>query len=417
VLRTLRKAEYAELVVLFFLQGAALSMWFVPLSTVLDANGLHAIKPFAYAATALAAFISPLIFGAVADRQVSPIRVMRWLSLATAAAMALASTAIKLRWNPWLVLALIQLHAVCSSPTFSIASTVILERLADAQKEFGPIRAMATLGWMGGCWTVSALGADTSAVAGYAGAVAWMMAAGFTYFLPELQTPQSVAHLSWHERLGLDALTLLKNPDHRVVYLTSALFCIPLAGFYPWAPPHLRELGLQRTTAWMTLGQVTEIIAMFSLGTLLLKWRLKWIFACGLSFGVLRFALSAINTKLFVLAGALLHGCSFTLVTITAQIYLDQRVDPGWRARGQALLYLMNSGVGNLLGYLGTGWWFAVCSQASGAPWPRFWAGLSCAAGLVLVYFLTAYHGVGKGLRPCVVAENPAASAPKKLCP
>ena len=416
VLRTLRKAEYAELVVLFFLQGAALSMWFVPLTTVLDANGLHAIKPFAYAATALAAFISPLVFGAVADRQVSPIRVMRWLSLATAAAMALASTAIKLRWNPWLVLALIQLHAVCSSPTFSIASTVILERLADAQKEFGPIRAMATLGWMAGCWTVSALGADTTAVAGYAGAVAWIMAAGFTYFLPELQTPQSVAHLSWHERLGLDALTLLKNPDHRVVYLTSALFCIPLAGFYPWAPPHLRVLGLQRTTAWMTLGQVTEIVAMFSLGTLLLKWRLKWIFACGLSFGVLRFALSAINTKLFVLAGALLHGCSFTLVTITAQIYLDQRVDPSWRARGQALLYLMNSGVGNLLGYLGTGWWFAVCSQASGAPWPRFWAGLSFAAGLVMVYFLTAYHGVGKGLRPCVVAENPAASVPKKLC-
>ena len=50
VLRTIRKAEYAELVALFFLQGAALGMWFVPLSTVLDAHGLHAIKPFAFAA-------------------------------------------------------------------------------------------------------------------------------------------------------------------------------------------------------------------------------------------------------------------------------------------------------------------------------------------------------------------------------
>ena len=36
-------------------------------------------------------------------------------------------------------------------------------RLADAQKEFGPIRAMATLGWMSGCWLVSALGADAKA--------------------------------------------------------------------------------------------------------------------------------------------------------------------------------------------------------------------------------------------------------------
>jgi hypothetical protein len=93
--------------------------------------------------------------------------VLRGLSLATAAAMALASTGIQLGWHPLLVLGLIQLYAVCASPTFSIASTIIFARLADAQKEFGPIRAMATLGWMSGCWIVSALGADTSALAGW----------------------------------------------------------------------------------------------------------------------------------------------------------------------------------------------------------------------------------------------------------
>src|ERR1035437_4309599 len=255
VLRTIRKAEYAELVALFFLQGAALGMWFVPLSTVLDAHGLHAIKPFAFATSALAAFVSPLIFGAMADRQASPVIVLRGLSLATAAAMTLASTAIKLGWNPWLVLAIIQLHALCSSPTFSVASTIIFARLADAQKEFGPIRAMATLGWMTGCWVVSALGADTSALAGYSGAVMWVLAAVFMFFLPERETPKSAEHLTWHERLGLDALTLLKNPDHRVVFITSALVCIPLAAFYPYAPPHLRALGLVHTSAWMTLGQ------------------------------------------------------------------------------------------------------------------------------------------------------------------
>ena len=116
MLRTIRKAEYAELIALFFLQGAALGMWTVPLSTVLDAHGLRAIKPFAFAATALAAFVSPLIFGAMADRHASPVKVMRGLSLATAAAMALASTGIKLGWNPWLVLALIQLHALVLVP-------------------------------------------------------------------------------------------------------------------------------------------------------------------------------------------------------------------------------------------------------------------------------------------------------------
>jgi len=224
------------------------------------------------------------------------------------------------------------------------------------------------------------------------------MAATFTFFLPKLETPAAATHLSWHERMGLDALTLLKNPDHRVVFLTSALFCIPLAGFYPYAPPQLRELGLRHTSAWMTLGQVTEVIAMFSLGALLLKWRLKWIFASGLAFGVLRFALNAVNGKAWVLAGVLLHGCSYTLVTITSQIYLDQRVDATWRARAQALLTLMNSGFGNLVGYLGNGWWFYACTGLLGTNWSLFWGGLSAMAAMVMAYFLTAYRGVGSGL-------------------
>ncbi len=407
VLRTLRKAEYFELVTLFFIQGAALGMWFVPLSTVLDANGLHTIKPFAYAASAIAAFISPLIFGAMADRHASPVKVLRGLSLATAATMTLASTAIQLRWHPWLVLVLIQLYALCASPTWSISSTIVFARLADARKEFGPIRAMATLGWMAGCWIVSALGADTTTLAGYSGAAVWLVVCAFTFFLPELETPKSVENLTLRQRLGWDALILLKNPDHRVVFITVALFAIPLCGFYPYTPTHLRELGFQRTSAWMTLGQVTEIIAMFMLGGLLLKWRLKWIFVCGLGLGVLRYVFCALNTKAWLLAGVVMHGCSFTLVFITAQIYLDQRVDAAWRARAQALMALMSSGVGNLTGYLGVGWWFIGCTGASGTQWPLFWSGLAAAVAVVLVYFLAAYHGIGSGLLRVKDAKMP----------
>ena len=393
VLRTIRKAEYAELMALFFIQGAALGTWFVPLSRVLDAHGLGHIRPYAFAASAVAAFVSPLIFGAMADRHASPVKVLRGLSLATAGAMALASTAIHFNWGPWVVLALIQLHALCSSPTFSISSTIIFGRLEDARQEFGPIRALATLGWMGGCVLVSAIGADTSAMAGYTGSVMWLLVAIFTGFLKGVETPKSAENLTWHERLGLDALTLLKNRDHRVVFITSSLFCIPLAAFYPYAPPHLRELGFQHTSAWMSLGQVTEIIAMFGLGALILRWRLKWIIACGLGFGILRFALSALNGKLAIMAGVMLHGCSYTLVTITTQIYLEKRVDPAWRARAQALMSLMNSGVGNLVGYLGTGWWFSFCTRSGGTRWSAFWGGLAIVVSIVMANFLLSYRG------------------------
>ena len=91
MLTTIRRAEYFELIVLFFIQGMAMAMWFVPLGSVLDAHGLHNIKPYAFAASAVAAFVSPLIFGAMADRHAAPVVVLRWLAVATAVSMALAT--------------------------------------------------------------------------------------------------------------------------------------------------------------------------------------------------------------------------------------------------------------------------------------------------------------------------------------
>ena len=393
MLTTLRKAEYAELMILFFIQAAAMGIWFVPLGTIIDAHGLQAIKPFAFAASAVAAFISPLIFGAMADRHVSPAKVLRGLAIASAALMAIISTALNFNWNAWLVLALIQIFYLAYAPMFSISTALVLARLDDAKKEFGPIRSMATLGWVCGAILISALNLDRSGLAGYLGAVVWLLVAAFTFFLPTLKVPASAEHLSWRERLGLDALTLLKDRNTRVVFITTTLFNIPLCAFYPYAPTHLHDLGFAHTSAWMSLGQVTEIIAMFGLGWLLLNWRLKWIFACGLGFGVARFALSAFNTENSLLLGITLHGASFVLVFITAQIYLDQQINPAWRSRAQALLTLMNGGVGNLIGYLGSGWWFDACTKSSGTNWMIFWGGLSVTVAIVLGYFLTAFRG------------------------
>ena len=117
------------------------------------------------------------------------------------------------------------------------------------------------------------------------------------------------------------------------------------------------------------------------------------IFAAGLAFGVLRFAASAMDTKDSLLLGVSLHGISFVLVFVTPQIYLNQRIDAAWRSRAQALLTLMNGGIGSLIGYLGTGYWFDVCTPAGRTHWPVFWGALAVAVGGVMIYFLAAYRG------------------------
>ena len=393
VLTTIRRAEYFELIVLFFIQGMAMAMWFVPLGSVLDAHGLHNIKPYAFAASAVAAFVSPLIFGAMADRHAAPVVVLRWLTVATAVSMALATTAIKLGWSVGIVLAFVQLHALCTSPTFSIATTIVFSRLKNSQSEYGPIRSMATFGWVAGCGGVSLLNADTSTLAGYAGAIVWVGVAAFTFLLPNVQPPESNEKTTWKQRMGWDALSLLKNTDHRVVFITAMLFNATVAAMFPYTPPHLREFGFVRTTAWMTLGQTTEIIVMFILAGMLTRWRIKWVIALGLGFTAVRYFLCAMNSKLTLLVGLTLHGAGFTLVLITTQIYLEQRIDPAWRGRAQSLLSVMTSGAGNLLGYLGSGWWFAACTTGDVTRWTLFWGGIAVTVTMVLIYFLAAYRG------------------------
>jgi MFS family permease len=393
VLRTLRKAEYAELMILFFIQAAGMAIWFVPLGSILDAHGLHVIKPFAFATNALASFVSPLMFGAMADRHVPPAKVLRWLATATAVTMAAIGWTVQHGWNPWVVLMLIQLFSLTYAPMFSITTALVLARLENARKEFGSVRAMATLGWMAGALLIGLMNLDCSTLTEYLGVAVWLAVAAFTFFLPQLEIPPSAVHLSWHERLGLDALTLLKDRDTRVIFITTTLFNIPIAAFYPYAPTHLHDLGLHNTSAWMCLAQVSEIIGMFSLGWLLLNWRLKWIIICGLCIGVARFGFSALNTKSWLLLGIGLHGASFALVFIAATIYINHRVAAAWRTRAQALLTLMNGGVGNLIGYLGTGWWFNQCTQAGVTHWTSFWGLLTAIVVAILIYFAVAYRG------------------------
>src|SRR3954453_12487008 len=116
-------ARHGQLAALFFFQWMASGMWLVSLSRVLNAHGFTQLPPYAYATTAIAAFISPLVFGAMADRHASPVQVLRWLATGSAIGMGLASWSIGRGLPAGIVLAFIQLYSLASVPTTSISAT------------------------------------------------------------------------------------------------------------------------------------------------------------------------------------------------------------------------------------------------------------------------------------------------------
>jgi nucleoside transporter len=384
-------AEYAALL---FLQAGAIGMWQVCFGSVLTAYGLEHYIAFGYACTGLSAFISPMFVGALADQRIAATRLLRWLSAAAAVWLALAFLAIDRGWNPWWMLGLLQMHAICATPTMGLATSVVFARLRDPNREFGPVRAWATIGWVAAGWLVSwGLSADASTRSGYAAAITWGAVSLFSLLLPDVPPAELKVGRTWRDVFGLQALELLRDRDHRVVFLTAALYNLPLAAFYPYTPVHLRAVGIEHATAAMTLGQVTETIAMFSLATLLARVRLKWLFLTAIACGVLRFVFFAFGTWGWLLVGVSLHGIAFACYFITAQLYVEQRVDARMRTRAQALLTLMVSGFGNLGGYLGSGWWRHLCTVDGITRWSRFWGGLAFATLLVFAFFATQYTG------------------------
>ena len=417
------------LAALFFMLGHALALWSINFSGVLEAYGYRHIISYAWATNAIAAIISPLIVGALADQCYSSERVLRWLGLGSAALLCLLSLAIDSHQAGWAVLVLAQVHALFSVPSFGLATSLVISRLHEPRREFGPIRSFATFGWMVGgvilslgtllhgwllragvvenellmvasrWWQQAVEGEHFALLSGVAGALSWLAVIAITWGIRPVPPPAELKHRTWRDMLGLEAWALLRHPDHRVVLVGAALFNVPLAAFYQETPLHLHDIGLKllEVPAAMSLGQVMEVVGLFSLAWLLARVRLKWLFLAGIAFGALRYGLFMLNTLPAVCAGIFMHGLCFTLFYMSAQIYLEQRIAPAMRARAQALLSLMMSGIGNLIGYLGCGAWRSYCTIAEQTDWPRYWLGLTLLIAAIFVWFALSYRGKHRG--------------------
>jgi MFS family permease len=382
-----------ELHALFFLLGLAQALWYVPFSNVLKSRGLESLVPYAFATTAIGSIISPILSGAIADHHIGAERILRWLCLGMGVFTAAAFAALRWGWGVPAIMVLLQTAQLCGAPTWALASAIALARLPQPERQFGPVRVWATLGWLSAGPIVSfLLHADSSPRSGFASAIAWGCAGAFTLLLPE-SARVAAKERRWVETLGWKGLSVPADPNQRVVLLGAALFSIPLAAFYPFAALQLRALGMQHIAAAMALAQVSEVLAMYALAPVMRRFRLKTIFMTAFGVTVARFLFFGLNSRGWLLTGIVLHGLSYTFFFVAAQIYLNGTMAPEFRARAQTLLTLMVSGVGTLVGALASGWWLSWCTGMEGPRWNLYWTVLGALILAVMLWFAMSFHG------------------------
>ena len=391
---------FTVLWVVFFFHGMTPGFWLPALTNILGARGLGDWVPAVFVVQPVCALISPLIGGALADQRVPADRLFAWSSLIGSLALLAAFGSLDANWHPAWFVGLLGLGSLLSGPTWGLLATISLTNLSHGERQFPLVRVGATLGWVaGGLMTSYVLMADTSPLAGYASAVTRFLTGALAFLLPH--TPPLGTSTSLKSRLGLDAFSLLKQRDHWVFFLVTGLFSIPITAFYMYAPEFLKVLGDKHPSGTMTIAQVLEVGGMLLVGAVMTRFRVKTVLCWALGLSVLRFAMSAgagaglSGAIWWHIAGVALHGVCYTFYFITAQVFLDRRVEPGLKGQVQGLLAMVSGGLGPLIGAVVCGWLRRSCVAENGAGWDWFWGILAAMIAGCFAIFVMLYKGRG----------------------
>lgn len=383
---------------MFFVIGMSPGFYYPALTNILTARGLDsAFIQWSWLAGPIAALISPVVVGSLADNRFSGQKVLGWLSILSAVLLAIAFRLLDSDVSPIWFLVFQFASAIVGAPQWSMMASLCLVHLKDGDSEFPIVRLGGTLGWVAAGLILSfAMNADASPVAGYLGAGARVLAGFCAFALPA--TPPLGSSRSIRSLLGLDAFALLKERDHLVFFVVTALLSMPLTAFYMWTPRHLAELGDPHVVATMALGQISEVVAMLLMAMLIRRFRVKTLLVVSLLLTGLRYGLFAwsgeTGMRLGLIAGVTLHGLCYTLYFITAQLFLDRRVPVGMRSQAQGLISLFSNGIGSLAGMFAVRLWYDHTVGAGNGGWTLFWGVLGAFLVLLTIAFALAYRGV-----------------------
>ena len=334
----------------FFIQGS----WYVTMGTYLGKTlGFSGMQiGLAYSTAAIASIISPVIVGMIADRFFSANRVLAFLNI-VGSLLLLWLTRIE---SFTLFFPVLLLYSICFMPTMSLTNAISFSNLAEPTKEFSRIRLFGSFGWISAGLIISGMGIETHATPFLIGAGISLLSGLYALVLPYKAPVKAAGKVTVRQILGFDAFKMTREKSFLILLVFSALICIPLAFYDTFTNLFIIGEGIENAAAAMSLGQIAEVVFLFSFPFFFRKLGYKgsivaammaWIIMYGF------FTLGAFTGETAFLYGVLpLHGFCFTFFFVAGQLYVDEKAPASLRNSAQGLIAFATYGVGKYGGTL-----------------------------------------------------------------
>ena len=355
---------------LIFLAFAVMGAW-VPVFSLHLKNLYFSPEATAWAsaANAIGALLAPLVWGQVADR---------WLAMQRCISVCALATCVGL----WILAGLREPGAVifvCIGmwffliPTIGLSTSLIFRQLEHPERHYGRIRMWGTVGWVAASWCLTAWFGlygwyqEIEPPSDFAdslrlGSIAAFVLAFYAWTLPHTPPGKGAARTrSWYARLADAPLSTLHLFQNR----SFVIYCVCMFGFNITLPftIQLNPLLLDKlnvdpklSSLYLTIAQSSEVLFLYLLPILLLRFGTKTIMMLGGISWTLGLALLSIGAPVsLVLTSLVTHGVFICCFFIAGQVFVNRQATHDIRASAQGLLLLI-SGSGLLLGHLLVGW-------------------------------------------------------------
>jgi len=381
-----------RLSVLMFMQFFVWGAWNVTLGLVMQTAGLGDMIANAFSVGPIASIAGSFLLGMAATRYLSPKILMVSLHLVGGAILFYLPALVTPEHGGefvWLLLG----YMILYMPTVGLANTIALKSFGERVDRFPFVRAFGTLGWIATGLIIGWAQLSASAEIFRVAAVVSIALGLYSFSLPNVAADAPPGGSLVRQVLCVEAFGLMRQRSFLIFIACATLISIPLAMYYAYASPYVAAAGISNVGGTLAIGQMSELLFMFSMPMLYRRFGVKPLLLVGMLAWAARYALFAIgdggSSLWAVYLGVALHGVCYDFFFVAGAIYTGTIAEPkGVNAQAQGMLTLFTYGVGMLLGSQIGGLLYAqLPASPSISDWHGMWWYPALAAACIALLF------------------------------